>query len=71
MTDDLHADANTTSDFESPSAPVTALVANAPLADRPVPSVTLRDGLLRDLVHTALDSLDLLGDRIAGAVGLR
>jgi hypothetical protein len=44
--------------------------ADALTPHRPLSSVS-RDGLVRELVHVALDALDDVGDSIARAVGLR
>ena len=55
-----------------PRNPPTALAtADALPPQRPARAITPRDGLLRQLVQTTLDSLDSLGDSIAGAIGLR
>jgi hypothetical protein len=57
----------------SPRTPPDALASSASLPPRPSPesriSIAGRD--LRALVDAALDELDHLGDRIAGAAGLR
>ena len=59
--------------FVPPSpAPPVALATSAPLPPRPhAPRSPWRTETLRDLATAALDRLDLLGDRIANAVGLR
>jgi hypothetical protein len=55
-----------------PRTPPVALATAEPLQpQRPSLSVTSREGFFRDLVRTTLDSLDSLGDTIAGAIGLR
>jgi hypothetical protein len=55
-----------------PRTPPTALATAEPLPPlRPSGRVVRSEGLLRDLVRTTLDTLDSLGDSIAGAIGLR
>jgi hypothetical protein len=55
-----------------PPAPPVALATSASLPPRPsVARSPWRPEMLRDLAAAALDRLDVLGDRIAGAVGLR
>jgi hypothetical protein len=55
-----------------PRNPPTALATSAPLPpSRPSLAITPREGFFRGLVQTTLDSLDSLGDTIAGAIGLR
>jgi hypothetical protein len=55
-----------------PPAPPVALATSAPLPPRPYASRSpWRTETLRDLATAALDRLDVLGDRIANAVGLR
>ncbi len=55
-----------------PRNPPTALATAAPLPPRrQEESVPERFALLRSLVHSAFDTLDSVGDRIAGAIGLR
>lgn len=55
-----------------PRNPPTALAtADALPPQRPARAITSGEGLLRQLVLTTLDSLDSLGDSIAGAIGLR
>ena len=52
--------------------PPTALATHAPIPPRPPVSPSpWRRETLRDLAAAALDRLDMLGDRIANAVGLR
>jgi hypothetical protein len=53
-------------------APPVALATSAPVPPRPPTSrAPWRTDTLRDLAVAALDRLDMLGDRIANAVGLR
>ena len=55
-----------------PHVPPGALATAAPLPPwRPSGSIRRREHRLRALLDAALDRLDLLGDRIAGTVGLR
>jgi hypothetical protein len=55
-----------------PRNPPTALAtADALPPRRPSRAITPREGILRSFVQTTLDSLDSLGDTIAGAIGLR
>jgi hypothetical protein len=56
-----------------PRVPPTALATSAPLPPRePSPRrVPLRRSGVRGLIDAALDGLDSLADRIAGAAGLR
>jgi hypothetical protein len=55
-----------------PRTPPVALATAEPLQPhRPSRSIAPRKGFFRDLVRTTLDSLDSLGDSIAGAIGLR
>ncbi|MFL5608655.1 MAG: hypothetical protein ACJ8AD_19525 [Gemmatimonadaceae bacterium] len=55
-----------------PTTPPVALATSAPLPPRAsAPRSPWRTETLRDLAAAALDRLDLLGDRIANAVGLR
>ncbi|HEV7992645.1 MAG TPA: hypothetical protein VGP25_12525 [Gemmatimonadaceae bacterium] len=55
-----------------PRTPPTALATAAPLPPRlPSGAIASREGFFRDLVRSTLDSLDTLGDSIAGAIGLR
>jgi len=56
-----------------PGRPPTALATSAPLPPRgPSPRrLPLRRTELRRLIDSALDGLDSLADRIAGAAGLR
>ncbi|MEO8564475.1 MAG: hypothetical protein ABI601_20545 [bacterium] len=55
-----------------PRHPPTALATSAPLPPRrPSRVITPREGFFRGLVQATLDSLDSLGDTIAGAIGLR
>lgn len=58
-----------------PRVPPIAIATSAPLSPRSHPrhpSLLERPRRsLRDLVESALDELDRVGDRIAGAVGLR
>ncbi|MDQ6635373.1 MAG: hypothetical protein M3Z10_11545 [Gemmatimonadota bacterium] len=55
-----------------PRVPPLALTTSAPLPPhQPAPRSPWRTETLRDLATAALDRLDVLGDRIANAVGLR
>jgi hypothetical protein len=55
-----------------PRNPPTALATSAPLPSRPSAGrFRLRPQGLRGLLESALDRLDALADRIAGAAGLR
>jgi hypothetical protein len=55
-----------------PNVPPVALATSAPMPARPSGSRSpWRAETLRDLAAVALDRLDMLGDRIANAVGLR
>jgi hypothetical protein len=55
-----------------PRTPPVALATGEPRwPDRPAREVALSEGFFRDLLRTTLDSLDSLGDSIAGAIGLR
>jgi hypothetical protein len=55
-----------------PHGPVTAIATSAPLPPRrPSRTITPREGFFRGLVQTTLDTLDRVGDNIAGAIGLR
>lgn len=56
-----------------PRVPPTAVATSAPPPPPPASSRSTRLGRrgIAGLVDAALDSLDTLGDRIAGAVGLR
>jgi hypothetical protein len=55
-----------------PRVPPMALATSAPLPPRqPALRSPWRTETLRDLATAALDQLDMLGDRIANAVGLR
>ena len=55
-----------------PSGPITALATSAPLPPRrPSSPIRPREDFLRGIVQSALDTLDDVGDRIAGAIGLR
>lgn len=55
-----------------PRTPPVALATAQPLLPhRPSRGIASGEDLLRDLVRTTLDTLDSLGDSIAGAIGLR
>jgi hypothetical protein len=55
-----------------PRTPPVALATVEPLPPRRPSSRAVRsEGFFRDVVRSALDSLDSLGDTIAGAIGLR
>jgi hypothetical protein len=55
-----------------PRNPPTALATAAPLLPRrPSRVISPREDFFRGLVQSTLDSLDSLGDTIAGAIGLR
>jgi hypothetical protein len=55
-----------------PTHPSTAVAASAPVLPRPSASrVPARRRGLRGLIESALDGLDAVADRIAGAAGLR
>ena len=55
-----------------PNVPPVALATSPPLPPRqPAPRSPWRTETLRELATAALDRLDVLGDRIANAVGLR
>jgi len=55
-----------------PRNPPTALATTDALPPlRPSRTISQGEGLFRQIVQTTLDSLDSLGDSIAGAIGLR
>ena len=55
-----------------PSGPITAIATSAPLPPRrPSRTITPREDFFRGLVQSTLDTLDRVGDSIAGAIGLR
>ena len=55
-----------------PHGPVTAIATSVPLPPyRPSRPIAPREDFLRGLVQSAFDTLDDVGDRIAGAIGLR
>jgi hypothetical protein len=54
-----------------PRMPPTAIATSAPLPPRPRSSTTVRSSGASALLSTALDELDRLGDRLAGALGIR
>ena len=55
-----------------PHGPTTAIATSAPLPPhRPSRAVSPREDFFRGLVQSTLDTLDRVGDSIAGAIGLR
>ena len=55
-----------------PRGPTTAIATAAPLPPRhPSPAIRPREGVFRGLVQSTFDTLDRVGDSIAGAIGLR
>ena len=53
-----------------PSGPITTIATSAPLPPRRPPMMP-REDFFRGLVRSTLDTLDRVGDSIAGAIGLR